>query len=182
MTAATATSALEAKDARLPRLRRTINRARATTALVAVWAEVWPLPLATAAVAAHQGPLTLALVGCAALITHRAWRTGALAKNVTDTIAVAVRLGWRNHELTTWQLPHLIAVNAHDPVGIRAAWTGRKIEGRHNVPAHRLELVVRPNDSQGFPGWDERIGDWCARRYGFSITLSGRSIPDYVGS
>lgn len=197
MTAATATTALEAKDARLPRLRRNINRLRAGAAFVAVWAEVWPLPLATIAVAAHRSPLTLLLVGCTALITWRAWRTGALAKNITDTIATIVRLDWRNREIDTWQLPHLIAVRVSHPVALRDLRRLWRYEGRHSIPAEHAELVVRPNNSQGSPEWEDRFCQWASRRYGFesytvlpapesinclSVTLRRRAIPDYVGS
>ena len=164
------TTALEQRDPRAPRLRRTIHRARTAATLAQVWVEMWPTPLVTLAAAAHYGPTSPAVVGCAALTVAqwaRSITNGAAAKNVTDTIAAFVRLGWRQRELVVWQQPHLIAVHVHQAHGPKAAWTGWRTEGAANIREQRVELVVRPNDSQGFPGWDERIGDWCARRYGF---------------
>lgn len=196
----TTTTALEPKTVRLPRLRRSINRARTAVTLAYVWVEVWPAALVTTMVGAHYTPTSAPAV-CAALVTLAIWwrahATGALAANVTDTISALVHCGWRNAEMVTWQLPHLISVRTHDPIGPRSAWRARRIEGRHAVPAKRMELVVRPNDSQGAEAWAERFGDWIARHYGFesvdilpwpestnclSITLSARTIPAYVGS
>jgi hypothetical protein len=197
---ATTTTALEQRDPRAPRLRRTIHRARTTATLAQVWVEMWPTPLATLAAAAHYGPTSPTVVGCAALTAAqwaRSIANGAATKNVSDTIAAFVRLGWRQRELAVWQQPHLIAVHVHRPVGPRAAWAGWRTEGATSIPAQRVELVVRPNDSQGSEQWIHKFGDWCARHYGFeqvdvlpwhqstncvSITLSSRAIPDHVGS
>jgi len=194
------TTALEQRDPRAPRLRRTIHRARTAATLAQVWVEMWPTPLVTLAVAAHYGPTSPAVVGCAALTVAqwaRSITNGAAAKNVTDTIAAFVRLGWRQRELVVWQQPHLIAVHVHQAHGPKAAWAGWRTEGAANIPAQRVELVVRPNDSQGSEQWIHKFADWCARHYGFeqvdvlpwtestncvSITLSSRAIPDHVGS
>lgn len=195
------TTPLEQHTPRLPRLRRATNRLRAAVALAVVWVEAWPPLMATAAVAAHhRHPTHPAVVGCAALtlaILWRAWSTGALTQNVCDTINVLVRLSWRNRAVTTWQMPHLIEVNTHRPLSIPRAVDQWRVEGWRAVPADHMEIVIRPNDSQGSEAFIERVGDWCARRFGFehveilpwhrstnclSITMTGRSIPDHVGS
>lgn len=195
----TTTTALETRTTRAPRTRKTIHTHRAAIKLVWVWIEAWPPIVATIAAAARYGPTnpsTLLVAGGAALILTRAWSTGALHKNITDTIATVVRWDWRCRNIDTWQLPHLIAVNVAHPIRLRDWPTLIRIEGRTSIPADRCELVIRPNDSQGSEQWEHRFADWAARRYGYeaaqslpsteslncvSLTLTRRAIPDLVG-
>jgi hypothetical protein len=200
MTTAT-TTALEDRTTPLRTPRQIALTLRTTLTLIWVWVEVWPPLLATTYAAGHYGTLLHPFVVAGGLVTltiwARAWRTGALAKNVTDTLAARVWLDWRKRELDTWQLAHLLHVRVADPLGPKSMWTLFRMEGRRSVPARTMEVTVRPNDSQGTPEWEARFTDYITRRYGFegafalpspesinclSITLSARAIPDRVWS